>query len=124
MIHDPCLEQSFTFVKTIGKGSQATVDLFEGTKTLEKYAVKKYVIMDESYDETQKLVKNEISFLRELRHCNNIVHLDSVYYRVSERYPGTKYIMMVMRLAKDGSLLQYFTQGKVIDENQARVILA
>ena len=48
MIHDPCLEQSFTFVKTIGKGSQATVDLFEGTKTLEKYAVKKYVITDES----------------------------------------------------------------------------
>jgi len=48
MIHDPCLEQSFTFVKTIGKGSQAKVDLFEGTKTLEKYAVKKYVITDES----------------------------------------------------------------------------
>jgi serine/threonine protein kinase len=61
--------------------------------------------MDDSYDETEKTVKNEISFLRELRVCNNIVHLDSVYYRVSERHSGTKYIMMVMRLAKDGSLL-------------------
>jgi hypothetical protein len=49
MIHDPCLEQSFTFVKTIGKGSQATVDLFQGITTREKYAVKKYVVTDESY---------------------------------------------------------------------------
>jgi len=105
MIHDPCLEQSFKFVKTIGKGSQATVDLFEDIKTLEKYAVKKYVITNESYDETEKIVQNEICFLRELRHCNNIVKLDSVYYRASERFPGTKYIMMVMRLAKDGSML-------------------
>jgi serine/threonine protein kinase len=105
MIHDPCLEQSFTFAKTIGKGSQATVDLYQGITTLEKYAVKKYEVTDESYDETEKIVQNEISFLRELRVCNNIVYLDSVYYRVSERNPGTKYIMMVMRLAKDGSLL-------------------
>jgi serine/threonine protein kinase len=105
MIYDPCLEQSFTFVKTIGKGSQATVDLYQGITTLEKYAVKKYEVTDESYDEIEKIVKNEISFLRELRVCNNIVYLDSVYYRVSERHPGTKYIMMVMRLAKDGSLL-------------------
>jgi hypothetical protein len=46
MINDPCLEESFTFVKTIGKGSQATVDLFQGIKTLEKYAVKKYEVTD------------------------------------------------------------------------------
>ena len=53
MIHDPCLEQSFKLVKTIGKGSQATVELFEDIKTHEKYAVKKYVITNESYDETE-----------------------------------------------------------------------
>jgi len=34
---------------------------------------------------TEELIMNEIKFLRELKLCNNVVNLESVYYRVDER---------------------------------------
>jgi hypothetical protein len=52
---------------------------------------------------------NEIRFLRELKSCNNVVNLESVYYRSNGAIKETeieKQVIMVMRLAKDGSLLQ------------------
>jgi serine/threonine protein kinase len=52
----------------------------------------------------EELIINEIRFLRELKVCNNIVNLESVYTRF-EADTQEKYIIMVMRLAKDGSLL-------------------
>jgi serine/threonine protein kinase len=53
---------------------------------------------------TEELIINEIRFLRELKVCNNIVNLESVYTRTLAE-TGEKHIIMVMRLAKDGSLL-------------------
>lgn len=53
---------------------------------------------------TEELIINEIRFLRELKVCNNIVNLESVYIRTMAE-TGEKHFIMVMRLAKDGSLL-------------------
>ena len=53
---------------------------------------------------TEELIINEIRFLRELKVCNNIVNLESVYTRIVAE-TGEKHFIMVMRLAKDGSLL-------------------
>ena len=53
----------------------------------------------------EELIINEIRFLRELKVCNNIVNLESVYTRI-EADTQEKHIIMVKRLAKDGSLLQ------------------
>jgi serine/threonine protein kinase len=52
----------------------------------------------------EQLIINEIRFLRELKVCNNIVNLESVYTRIAAD-TQEKHIIMVMRLAKDGSLL-------------------
>ena len=70
---------------------------------------------------------NEIRFLRELKSCNNVVNLESVYYRSNGAIKETeieKQVIMVMRLAKDGSLLQQFVKGRKFTEEDARSIMA
>jgi len=69
-------------------------------------------------------VLNEIRFLKDLKVCNNIVQLDTVYSRHSKVESNVKYIMMVMKLAKDGSMLQHFSKGNIFSENEARVLMA
>jgi len=76
--------------------------------------VKTYKLTAKDYDRSEnkspgltaeELIINEIRFLRELKVCNNIVNLESVYTRI-DADTQEKHIIMVMRLAKDGSLLQ------------------
>jgi hypothetical protein len=78
----PTLDQLYTFEKNIGKGSQASIDLFkvnsknDGTKV----AVKTY-FMDDSFKrgDLLKMIINEIHFLRDLYLCENFISLESVH---------------------------------------------
>ena len=79
----PTLDQLYTFEKNIGKGSQATIDLYkvnsknDGTKV----AVKTYFMDDDKFkrDDLLKMIINEIHFLRDLYLCENFISLESVH---------------------------------------------
>ena len=98
MIADPSVDIDYTYLESLGKGSQASVDLYRSKKSLEnsssqvspinaiipraegkKYAVKKYRIGKDKSAIERDLILNEIKFLRDLRLCDNIVNLEAVY---------------------------------------------
>lgn len=76
----PPLEKVYSYKKHIGRGSQATIDLYllQKEDKIKQYAVKTYHFNHDKPDEYNS-VKNEISFLRELIICDNFIHLDSVF---------------------------------------------
>ena len=49
---------------------------------------------------------NEIKFLRELRICENIVHLERCYVGFDQK-TGVKLVSLVMKFAKYGSILKH-----------------
>ncbi len=74
----------------IGKGSQARIDLYTekeygggGINKVkpEKYAIKTFFNTDNALKRETflRMVFNEISFLRELQQCENIINLESVH---------------------------------------------
>lgn len=109
------------FEKNIGKGSQATIDIYktrhqpaaglglhqEGEGT--RFAVKSYILRGEGenadFDETEeakvmRAVHAEIKFLRELQTCDNIITIECVY-KQKDKY------QLVLRYAEYGCLRNF-----------------
>lgn len=91
-------------VNRIGKGAQATVDLYR-TKHLEvpeSFAAKVYKLPAEKNNikDVGAAIINEISYLQEFRVCDNITQLEAVYI-------GNNKICLVTQFAKYGSILKH-----------------
>lgn len=74
-IVDPPVTEDYTYLNSIGAGSQATVDhykrkpkrLKDGGRPSESYAVKRYSIKDEGSENERIQIFNEVNFIREMR---------------------------------------------------------
>jgi serine/threonine protein kinase len=66
-------------------------------------------------------VLQEISFLRELQLCNNIVQIKEVY--LSRDSKGVTSISLVMKYAEHGSLAR-FLEGQGLPEDDIRTVMA
>jgi hypothetical protein len=77
------------------------------TASDETYAVKKYRINVSSKEGLSDLIQiiNEVNFIRQLKICENVIQIDSIY---STRSAGSniKIISIVMNVAKHGSILK------------------
>ena len=91
---------------------------------MESLAVKKYKVIKDSGTLTMALVYNEINFLRELKLCENIVQLQSVYINREDQDAGIVIVSLVMKLAKYGSLLKHLHKKNKFSEEQIRTIMA
>jgi serine/threonine protein kinase len=76
------LKREYAFVKRIGQGAQATVDHFRLRSSGQELAIKTYKLSVEDPYSVQSTISvlNEIEFLRDLKHCKNIVQLYRVFY--------------------------------------------
>lgn len=110
-------EEDYVIIKTIGKGSTATVYLAEHAESRKSYAVKaisKEII--ESQESGVKNLKNEIRILREIEH-ENIVKL----YFVHE---NSNFVYLVMEYLPAGNLYKRLKTEKKLDEGTcARFIM-
>jgi serine/threonine protein kinase len=70
------------------------------------------------------MIFNEITFLRELRICENIVHLERCYVGF-DKNTNIKLVSLVMKFAKYGSILKHLQNKKEkFNEEAIRNIMA
>ena len=123
LLEAPMLNKGYVFVKRIGQGAQAVVDHMCHRKSHVDFAIKTYTmnIMDPESEANTISVLNEIEFLRDLKHCKNIVQLHRVFF---ERDATCLKFSLVMDLAKHGSLLCKMNRIKrKFSEDEARTIM-
>lgn len=65
---------------------------------------------------------NEIKYMRELRLCENIAQLHSVYIETDVN-TGNKYYLLVIKFAKFGTVFSYYQQKKSFTEDLVREIM-
>eukprot|EP00347_Sterkiella_histriomuscorum_P003526 403363963 len=114
IIEYPLIKSAYTYVKRIGNGGQATVDLYHAINAPEDlFAVK---IFKRSPNESLKDIFREINFLREFEICNNIVQLHEVYKTKDK-------LFLVMNFAKNGPLLEHLQKNPNLQEKDIRMIM-
>ena len=88
----PSLSDDYEFVKELGQGSQAWVDLYRSKHPShpELVAVKTYELLDFSKDYPKVL--SEVSILRKLRNCKHLAGLHSVYESENQVHIVTDFI--------------------------------
>jgi serine/threonine protein kinase len=130
--------------KQLGCGSQATVSLYrkklskQGTKLVQVmqeaaassgelnpyYAVKQYTLSLEPNDlHNPHSVLQELKFMRELSHCENIAGVEEAYSSPGKR-AGEKSLNFVMRFAAHGTLERLMKDYKRNTEDTLRDVIS
>jgi serine/threonine protein kinase len=87
------------------------------------FAVKQYLVTVETSPIEITLILNEIHFLRELKVCDNIVTIVSVFTSWDPA-TGNKTISLVMKYAPYGSLLNHLKSKRKFSEEEIRTVMA
>lgn len=109
-----CIECDFVFIKTIGKGSTATVYLCETLKRRKKFAVKCFK-KAELKEQSISNLAGEIQILREVNH-ENICRLFYVY-------ENQEFVYLVLEYLPFGNLLDRLQKKDKFSEGDCRVLL-
>ncbi|CDW72893.1 serine threonine protein kinase [Stylonychia lemnae] len=111
----PRLDQYYRIESFINQGSQARVYLCNSTDSTDnkQYVLKHYKLKSQGQYE---VILQEIKYLQDLRICQNIIQLKSVY--LSERS-----LYMIIDYAEQGDLNQQIRQGMKFDEEQLKIIM-
>lgn len=124
-IISPNIQDLYLYRNFIGKGSQARIDLYTERTThahhrANKYAVKTFFNHDNALKKETflRMVYNEISFLRELQQCENIITLESVHR-------GETDFHLVLKFAEVGCLRTFLISQKSpgLQKNQIRFMM-
>ena len=121
LITSPKLESRYKFLGEIGRGAQAIVGQYlrlpkttcRNTQSV-SYAVKRYILPYHKDTSSinkavnKEVVFGEISYLRQLQQCQNVVQLRETYIARDCKTNQTT-ISLVMKFAKQGTLAKYAT---------------